>query len=264
MIYFSQFILSFSPSSNCHLFMWSLLTVLVIYVVIFVKRLLYLKSMGLPKDSISFWKKIFQMIQSGENIELIEFCEKNKRIPLPYVRMLKAAMENIRKGEKRIKNCIEEEYLKITCKLKNWQGGLIFMANSTLVLGFLSSMFVFITMSHIADSSGRAHMISKVIVVSSPAIIITAMNPAIFSIILAVLLFCSYAFIKIKEARIIDEIDEYSLRIANAFIEESCKIQKYHIGIQALFNLVHGVSFEIKRRNIKIFIDNKMIKEINT
>ncbi|MBN1309658.1 MAG: hypothetical protein JXA18_17185, partial [Chitinispirillaceae bacterium] len=60
--------------------------------------------------------------------------------------------------------------------------------------------------------------------------------------------------------KIIDQIDEYSLRLVNVLVERSYQTQKYHISAA---QLKEGVGLHVTRNNIKIFTDNKMIKEIN-
>jgi hypothetical protein len=58
----------------------------------------------------------------------------------------------------------------------------------------------------------------------------------------------------------IDQIDEYSLRLVNALVERSYKTQKYHFSVA---QLKEGIALHVTHNNIKVFTDDKMIKEIN-
>jgi hypothetical protein len=57
---------------------------------------------------------------------------------------------------------------------------------------------------------------------------------------------------------IIDEIDEYSLRLGNAMVEKGYKTKKYHISAS---ELKEGIGLHVTANRIKVFTDNKLIKE---
>jgi hypothetical protein len=90
--------------------------------------------------------------------------------------------------------------------------------------------------------------------------IATAMNSTFTGLTVAITAIMIYSFLKAKSTRIIDELDEHSLRVMNSLVERSFKTHKYHISAA---QLKEGVGLHITHNNIKIFTDNKMIKEIN-
>ncbi|MDD5675740.1 MAG: MotA/TolQ/ExbB proton channel family protein, partial [Chitinivibrionales bacterium] len=90
--------------------------------------------------------------------------------------------------------------------------------------------------------------------------IATAMNSTFCGLSVAISAIVVYAFLKSKTQKIIDELDEYTLRIVNALVEKSFKTHKYHIGAA---QLKEGVGVHVTHNNIKIFTDNKLIKELN-
>ena len=62
-----------------------------------------------------------------------------------------------------------------------------------------------------------------------------------------------------KTQKIIDDIDEHSLKLANLLSERSYRVHKYHISTAQLKD---GVGIHVMHNNVKIFTDNNLIKEI--
>ena len=89
--------------------------------------------------------------------------------------------------------------------------------------------------------------------------IATAMNATFSGLSIAIISIVVFALLKSKTQKIVDELDEYSLRVVNALVERSFKTHKFHISAA---QLKEGVGVHVTHNNVKIFTDNKLIKEI--
>src|SRR5271157_379489 len=245
---------AFSPQSDAFLFMWAILVVGVFSVSVIVERFIYLQRKS-GRKSESFIRDILQDIQKDDVDSAIRICDKGKRMALAGV--IKAGLDEANTGAERIRNAIDEAMLKIIPLLEKRTGYLAVIGNVATLLGLLGTVYGLI-MSFAAvgrpgiDAAQKSELLA--------AGIATAMNSTFSGLSVAITAIMIYALIKAKTQKIIDEIDEYSLRIVNALVEKSYKTHKYHISVS---QLKEGVGIHITHNNIKIFTDNKLIKEIN-
>jgi biopolymer transport protein ExbB/TolQ len=167
-----------------------------------------------------------------------------------------AGLEQVNFGAERIRNTIDESMLKIIPQLEKRTGYLAVIGNVATLLGLLGTVYGLI-MSFAAvgrpgiDAAQKSELLA--------AGIATAMNSTFSGLSVAITAIMVYALVKSKTQKIIDEIDEYSLRIVNALVEKSYKTHKYHISVT---QLKEGVGIHVTHNNIKIFTDNKLIKEV--
>jgi biopolymer transport protein ExbB/TolQ len=159
-------------------------------------------------------------------------------------------------GADNIRNAIDEAMLKIIPQLEKRTGYLAVIGNVATLLGLLGTVYGLI-MSFAAVGRPGIDAAQKSELLASG--IATAMNSTFSGLSVAITSIVIYALMKSKTQKIIDELDEYSLRVANALIERSFKTHKFHIGAA---NLKEGVGVHVTHNNVKIFIDNKLSKEI--
>jgi biopolymer transport protein ExbB len=244
---------AFNPSSDAFLFMWSILIVAVFSFAIIVERVLFLMSRSGFKADL-FIKTIIGNIQKDEIPAAVTLCTKAKNMALAQV--VKAGLEQVNFGAERIRNSIDESMLKIIPQLEKRTGYLAVIGNVATLLGLLGTVYGLI-MSFAAvgrpgiDAAQKSELLA--------AGIATAMNSTFSGLSVAITAIMIYALVKSKTQKIIDEIDEHSLRIVNALVEKSYKTHKYHISVT---QLKEGVGIHVTHNNIKIFTDNKLIKEV--
>ncbi|HMD69554.1 MAG TPA: MotA/TolQ/ExbB proton channel family protein [Chitinivibrionales bacterium] len=245
---------AFSPQSDAFLFMWAILVVGVFSVSVIVERFIYLQRKS-GRKSESFIRDILQDIQKDDVDSAIRICDKGKRMALAGV--IKAGLDEANTGAERIRNAIDEAMLKIIPLLEKRTGYLAVIGNVATLLGLLGTVYGLI-MSFAAVGRPGIDAAQKSELLASG--IATAMNSTFTGLSVAIVSIMVYAFLKAKTTRIIDELDEYSVRVLNSLIEKSFKTHKYHISAS---QLKEGVGLHITHNNIKIFTDNKLIKEIN-
>jgi biopolymer transport protein ExbB len=244
---------AFNPSSDAFLFMWAILIVAVFSFSIVVERLLYLMGRSGYKTDL-FIKNIIGNIQKDDVASAVTLCTKANKMALAQV--VKAGLEQVNFGAERIRNSIDEAMLKIIPDLEKRTGYLAVIGNVATLLGLLGTVYGLI-MSFAAvgrpgiDAAQKSELLA--------AGIATAMNSTFCGLSVAITAIMIYALLKSKTQKIIDEIDEHSLRIVNSLVEKSYKTHKYHISVA---QLKEGVGIHVTHNNIKIFTDNKLIKEV--
>jgi biopolymer transport protein ExbB len=254
MEFLTKLLHAFSPQSDAFLFMWAILVTGVFALSIIIERFFYLTSKSGTRSEM-FIRDILSMVQKDDVGSAISLCGKGKRMALASV--VKAGLDEANTGAERIRNAIDEAMLKIIPVLEKRTGYLAVIGNVATLLGLLGTVYGLI-MSFAAVGRPGIDAAQKSELLASG--IATAMNSTFTGLSVAITSIMIYAFLKSKTQKIIDELDEYSVRVLNALIEKSFKTHKYHISAS---QLKEGVGLHVTHNNIKIFTDNKLIKEIN-
>lgn len=234
--------------------MWAILLIGVFCVAIIIERLIYLWSRSGFKSEL-FIKDILANIQKDDIPAALKMCANGGSMALAQV--VKAGLDEAMGGADRIRNAIDESMLKIVPLLERRTNFLAVIGNISTLMGLLGTVFGLI-MSFAAVGRPGIDAAQKSELLASG--IATAMNSTFCGLSVAISAIVVYAFLKSKTQKIIDELDEYTLRIVNALVEKSFKTHKYHIGAA---QLKEGVGVHVTHNNIKIFTDNKLIKELN-
>lgn len=245
---------AFSPQSDAYLFMWAILVTGVFSLSVIIERFIYLQSKSGFRSEM-FIRDVLQNIQKDDVGSAVKMCDKGKRMALAGV--VKAGLDEANTGAERIRNAIDEAMLKIIPLLEKRTGYLAVIGNVATLLGLLGTVYGLI-MSFAAVGRPGIDAAQKSELLASG--IATAMNSTFTGLSVAICSIMIFAFMKAKTQKIIDELDEYSVRVLNALIEKSFKTHKYHISAS---QLKEGVGLHVTHNNIKIFTDNKLIKEIN-
>ena len=253
MEFFTKVIRAFNPSEDAFIFMWAILITGVFSVAIIIERYLYLSSRAGFKPSL-FMKNILGFLQKDDIPSAVGLCAKGKNMALAAV--VKAGLNEATMGAERIRNAVDEAMLKIIPQLEKRTGYLAVIGNVATLLGLLGTVYGLI-MSFAAVGRPGIDAAQKSELLASG--IATAMNATFCGLTVAISAVMVYSFLKARTQKIIDELDEYSLRLVNSLVEKSYKTHKYHIGVSQLKD---GVGVHVTHNNIKIFTDNKLIKEI--
>jgi biopolymer transport protein ExbB len=193
-------------------------------------------------------------IQNDNIPAALSLCKKTPKVSVALI--IRAGLEQVGSGAERIRNSIDEAMLKTVPLLEKRTGYLAVIGNVATLLGLLGTVYGLI-MSFAAvgrpgiDAAQKSELLA--------AGIATAMNSTFCGLSVAITAIMLYALVKSKTQKIIDELDEYSLRVVNALVEKSFKTQKYTISTD---QVKEGVGIHVTHNNIKIFTDNKLVKEI--
>jgi biopolymer transport protein ExbB/TolQ len=254
MDFFSKFFHSFNSSEPGFFFMWVLLATGIFAVAIAIERMIYLFSKGGFRSEMLV-RELLNLVRSGNIDAANKLVAKNKATALAQV--LKAGIDEASGGPDQIRNAIDEATLKVIPRLEKRTGYLATIGNIATLLGLMGTIYGLI-LSFAAvgrpgiDAAEKSTLLAQGI---SAAMFTTfsGLMVAIPSIIL-------FALFKSKTQKIIDDIDEYSLRLVNSLIEKSYKTQKYHISAA---ELKEGLGLHVTHNNIKVYTDNRLIKEIS-
>jgi biopolymer transport protein ExbB/TolQ len=223
-------------------------------IAIIIERLIYLLMRSNYKSEL-FIKTILDYILKDDVPGGLKLCVKGGRMVLAMV--VKAGLQEANAGADRIRNAMDEAMLKVVPLLEKRTGFLAVIGNVATLLGLLGTVYGLI-MSFAAVGRPGIDAAQKSELLASG--IATAMNSTFCGLSVAISAIMVYAFLKAKTQKIIDELDEYSLRVVNALVEKSFKTQKYHVSAT---QLKEGVGIHVTHNNIKVFIDNKLSKELN-
>lgn len=253
MDFFSKFFHSFNPSEPGFFFMWILLVVAVFCVAIVIERFIYLTIKSGFKTEL-FIRDILKLIQKDDIAGAQQMCAKAQKMALADV--IKAGLQNAKFGMDHIRNAIDEVTLKVIPQLERRTNYLATIGNVATLIGLMGTIYGLILSFAAVGKPGIDAAEKSTLLASGIA---AAMNTTLAGLMIAIPAIILFSFFKAKTQRIIDEIDEYSLRLVNALVEKSYKIQKYHISAS---DLKEGIGLHVTHNTIKVFTDNKLVKEI--
>jgi biopolymer transport protein ExbB/TolQ len=198
------------------IFMWGILAVLVVGTAIVVDRVLALVIRG-RLDADPFWREIDALLQNGKVADAQQHAEGS---PAPLARVLAAGLAAAQRGDNRdgIDRHIEEAVRSTLPQLEKRIHYLYTLSNVATLVGLLGTVVGLITAFtavSMADPAQKAALLASGISL--------ALNNTAFGLMVAILLMLAYSFMQSRAARLGDEIDEYSLRLANRLSERPAR-----------------------------------------
>ncbi len=254
MNFISMFLYAFNPSQAGWVFMWAILVFAVFGLAIIIERTIFLTLRSSSKSE-KFVKDILSHIQRDDIAGAQKLAEKKSQTAL--ARVFQDALKEAQSGAERIRNAVDEATLRIVPNLEKRTGYLGTIGNVSTLLGLMGTIYGLIVSFAAVGKPGIDPAEKSTLLAQGIA---AAMNTTFLGLTVAVPAIAVYTFFKTKTQRIIDQIDEYSLRLVNTLVERSYRTHKYHISAA---QLREGVGVHVTHNNIKIFTDNKLIKEIN-
>jgi len=254
MSFFAKFFHSFSASEPGFIFMWVLLVVGIFCIAISIERFIYLMIKSGFKTEL-FIKDILKYIQKDDLESAQKMCSKAGKMALAEV--IKAGLMSAKLGAEQIRNAIDEATLKVIPKLEKRTNYLATIGNVATLIGLMGTIYGLILSFAAVGRPGIDAAEKSTLLAGGIA---AAMNTTLTGLMVAIPAIVIFSLFKSKTQRIIDDVDEYSLRLVNALVEKSYKIQKFHISAG---QLKEGIGLHVTHNNIKIFTDNKLVKEIN-
>ncbi len=188
-------------------FMYPILLVLAVATAIVIERIVVIARSGTNGERL--WGQIAPCIQGRRVDEAVRQCT-HARTPLH--RVLASGIRGMKGSFTRedVQGSVDEAMMQVIPRLEARLSYLPNLANVATLLGLLGTIVGLIqafTAVSLADPSQKATLLAKGISV--------AMNTTAFGLIVAVPLMLVYGFLQSRTNRVIDTVEEYSLRLVN-------------------------------------------------
>jgi len=195
------------------IFMYVILLVSVAAMAIMIERFIFL-FFRYNINAQAFMAQITKLVMANNIDRAIKLCNAAPTAALP--RVIKAGLTRANKGEVEISNAIEEASLEVIPLIQKRVPTLLAVANVATLLGLLGTIVgliqAFGALSG-ASPEERAVLLSRGIAV--------AMNTTAFGLIVAVPCMIAHIFLANMATKIINEIDEYSVKLENLLAARS-------------------------------------------
>lgn len=158
-------------------------------------------------DGRALWERISRSIQEGDMEKARALC-KDSNVPL--LRVLNAGLSASHGSEKDIQNAIDEVALEIIPSIDKRIAYLGTLANVSTLLGLLGTIQGLIQAFFavgLGDPSQKASLLASGIAI--------ALYTTFFGLIVAIPILSVYSILQSKAHKIIDEIDEFSVKLMN-------------------------------------------------
>ncbi len=254
MEFFSTYFRAFNPAEPGFIFMWGLLGMSVVALLLVLERAIYLfrKSSFKP---YTFMKEIYKLIEEGNLLDALKICDASSHMALPCI--IRSGIREADSGAERIQNALDEETLTQIPKLEANVGYLATIGNVATLLGLMGTIYgLIVSFAAVGRPGIEAAKKSELLAQGISA----AMNTTLTGLAIAIPCMLIYAFYSNKTQKIADEVEEFSIKLLNILTQRSYKTHKYHIKAE---HIQEGMGLHVTNKNIKIFTDNKLIKEIN-
>lgn len=159
----------------------------------------------------AFMAQIQKLVMTNNIDRAIKLC--NAAPSAALARVVKAGLTRANKGEIQIQNAIEEATLDVLPNIQKRTGALQAVANIATLLGLLGTIIGMIK-AFDALATVSADKRQEALGVN----IALAMNTTAFGLIIAVPCIAFYIILSGRTKKIIDEIDQYSVKLENLLI----------------------------------------------
>lgn len=168
----------------------------------------------------AFMKKIQKLVEARNYDRAVQLCNAAPNAALAMV--LKAGLSRAGRGQKEIQNAVDEAALELLPKLQKRTGYLQVIANVATLLGLLGTILgIIIAFKAVAEveASQKQKVLTRGIAI--------ALYTTAFGLVVAIPTMLAHAFIDAQTTKIIDEIDEYSVKLINLLgqVEDNVKVQ---------------------------------------
>jgi len=188
----------------------------VIAVAIVIERLIQLLSLNI--NGAAFMAQIQKLVMADNIDRAIKICNSSPKAALPKV--IKSGLTRANKGEIEIQNAVEEATLEIVPSIQKRTNGLQAVANLATLLGLLGTVIgliqAFAAVANAAPDQ-KATMLTNSIAI--------AMNTTAFGLMVAIPTMGIHAMLAAFTKKIIDDIDQYSVKLENLLISRGKRAQ---------------------------------------
>lgn len=204
---------NFSTTSTGWGFMWALLVAAIFTVAIAIERAYYImvrSNINAPK----FMAEVRKLVKAGDYKQALSLCQSARNKALAQVVM--AGLRKVSESEtiefRAIQNSVDEGTLEVIPKLQERTGFLSVLANVATLTGLMGTIYGLIAAFNAVSAPGidateKSRMLAAGISV--------AMNTTLVGLAIAIPSILVYTFLHNKTVKIIDEIDEHTVKLIN-------------------------------------------------
>ena len=204
---------NFSTTSTGWAFMWVLLVAAIFMVALAIERAYYImvrSNVNAPK----FMAEIRKLVKAGDYKKALSLCSsaKNKALAQVVMSGLRKVSDSETVDFRSIQNSVDEGTLEVIPKLQERTGYLAMIANVATLVGLMGTIYGLISAFKSVSAPGidateKSRMLAAGISV--------AMNTTLTGLSIAVPSILIYTFLQNKTVKIIDEIDEHTVKLIN-------------------------------------------------
>ncbi|MFQ5770173.1 MAG: MotA/TolQ/ExbB proton channel family protein [bacterium] len=203
----------FRPGASGWLFMWTLLFTAAFMVALAIERSYYIWVKS-NINSNKFMTEIRKLVRAGNYRKALELCEIVKDKALP--RVVSAGLRKVAESEtvdfRAIQNSVDEGTLEVIPKLQERTGFLAMIGNVSTLIGLMGTIYgLILAFSAVSEAGYDAAQKSAFLAAG----ISTAMDTTLLGLAIAVPAILIYSLLNNKTIRIIDEIDEHTVKLIN-------------------------------------------------
>lgn len=188
-------------------FMWPILVAAVFAVAITAERLYFIMFRA-NIDGTAFMAQIQKLIMANNIDKAIKLCNAEPNRALP--RVLKAGLTRANQKGADVQNAVDESILEVYPLLNQRTGYLPMLANVATLVGLLGTI-----QGLIQAFEAVAHASAETKGALLAAGISTAMFTTAAGLIVAIPILVLHAIVQARTVKIMDEIDQYSLKTVN-------------------------------------------------
>ena len=170
-------------------------------------RLLFRFDINAP----AFMLQIMKLVQAKNIDRAIQLCNAAPHAGVAIV--AKAALSRFGKSEREIQDAVDEAALEVIPQLHKRTNYLALIANVATLLGLLGTLFglktAFDAVATLPASERSAALAGGIAV---------ALNTTAFGLIVAIPTMIVHSFVQTRTLKIIDEIDEFSVKLINLLV----------------------------------------------
>lgn len=209
----AELLKNFSTNSTGWFFMWALLVAAVFMVAVAIERIYYV----MVRSNINaerFMDEIKKQVRAGDYKKAIALCQaaKDKALAQVVLSGLKVVSSSDKIEFRAIQNSVDEGTLEVIPRLRERTDYLSMIANVATLIGLMGTIYGLINAFNSVSAPGiDAAEKSRLLAAG----ISVAMNTTLTGLIIAVPAILLYTFIHNKTTKIIDEIDEHTVKLIN-------------------------------------------------
>lgn len=187
-------------------FMYPILFVLALGTAIVIEKFIFLTRSYTPGSII--WKQIKKLILDNKRSEAAKLCKSSS---VSLNRIMLAGLNASNNGNRDdVQNSIDEVMMEEIPVLERRTHYIPVLANVSTLLGLLGTIMGLIEAFKaiaVAEPAQRSMLLAQGVSV--------AMNTTAFGLVVAIPLMLAYSFLQSKTMKIVDSLDEYSMKLSN-------------------------------------------------
>ena len=214
----AEFWHSFNPESNGWIFMWFLLVVAGFMIAIAIERtyFIYFKA---SVDSDKFMAQIRKWIANKDFKRAIALCKRmqDKALPKIILAGLEKASNPQTATPAAVQNAVDEGTLEVIPKLQARTNYLSMIGNVATLIGLMGTIYGLILAFRSVSAPGIDAAEKATLLAHGISV---AMNTTLTGLTVAIPSIMAYTILHNKTTRIIDEIDEHTVKLINQMTQE--------------------------------------------